>query len=84
MKVLAELGERMLGRLAFEIPQLVHATPLHRGLGPRAPDGPPQSRVNAPCARSQRTRNGVVMTSRLPPEPPERHSRQSHIGNIVM
>ncbi|TMD38046.1 MAG: hypothetical protein E6I89_07770 [Chloroflexi bacterium] len=38
----------------------------------------------APSARSQRTRNGVVMTSRLPPEPPERHSRQSHIGNIVM
>src|SRR5713226_5744127 len=35
MEVLAELGEGMLGRFALEIPQLVHATPLHGGLRPR-------------------------------------------------
>src|SRR5712691_6330641 len=45
MEVLAELGEGMLGRFALEIPQLVYAIPLHRGLGPRAPHGPPQPGV---------------------------------------
>jgi hypothetical protein len=41
MEVLAELGERVFGRFALEIAQLVHATPLHRGLGPRAPAAGP-------------------------------------------
>src|SRR5713226_5713597 len=54
MEVLAELGERMLGRFALEIPQLVHATPLHRSLGPRAPDGPPQPRVAVDDAQQRR------------------------------
>src|SRR5712691_4311381 len=54
MEVLAELGEGMLGRFALEIPQLVHATALHRGLGPRAPDGPPQPRVAVDDAQQRR------------------------------
>src|SRR5712691_517398 len=54
MEVLAELGERMLGGFALEILQLVHRPPLHGGLGPRAPDGPPQPRVAVDDAQQRR------------------------------
>lgn len=54
MEILAELGEHMLRRFALEIPQLVHATPLHRGLGPRAPDCPLQPCVAVDDAQQRR------------------------------
>ena len=59
MKVLAEFGEHVLGRLALEVAQLMHTAALHRGLGPHALDGPPQPGVAVDDAQ-QRGRQAAL------------------------
>jgi hypothetical protein len=50
MEVSPDLGERVLGRLALEGPQLVDGTALDRGLGPDEADGFPEAEMSVDLA----------------------------------
>jgi hypothetical protein len=54
MEVLPELGENVLGSLALEVAELVHATALHGGPRPDRTDGPAQAGVAVDDAEQRR------------------------------
>src|SRR5262249_326888 len=65
MEVVTEFGQRGLGRLALEVPQLMHAAALHGGRGPERADRPPHPPAPPPGPRWSHGRRLFA-----PPAPP--------------
>ena len=55
VEVRLHLGQRVLGRLALEVAQLVDRAPLHRRLAPHRRERPPQPRVAVDDAEHRRS-----------------------------
>jgi len=79
-----DLLTRMLGRLALQIPQLVHGATLHRRTRPGQLDRPPQTRVavdNAEHRRLQPARHEVI--EEAPSTPRATRSRTSPARGVA-